>query len=66
MEFKRLCISPAATIGLAVSASSVSGEELSVATFVPPQHHTNTVMFKWFGEELAKRSDGSLTIQARR
>ena len=38
-------------------------EELTVATFVPPQHHTNTVMFKWFGEELEKRSDGSLTMK---
>ncbi len=40
-----------------------SAEELSVATFVPPQHHSNTIMFKWFGEEIAKRSGGSLTMK---
>lgn len=38
-------------------------EELSVANFVPPQHHTNSVLFKWFGEELEKRSGGSLTMK---
>ena len=47
-------------IGTSLSASA---EELSVATFVPPQHHSNAVMFKWFGEELAKRSNGSLTMK---
>ncbi len=47
-------------IGTSLSASA---EELSVATFVPPQHHSNSVMFKWFGEELAKRSNGSLTMK---
>jgi TRAP-type transport system periplasmic protein len=44
-------------------AQTATAEELSVATFVPPQHHTNTVMFKWFGEELEKRSGGSLTMK---
>lgn len=51
----------AATLGL--SAQTASSEELSVATFVPPQHHTNTLMFKWFGEEIEKRSGGSLTMK---
>ncbi len=54
------------TCAIALSAGIVqpaSAEELSVATFVPPQHHTNTVMFKWFGEELEKRSGGSLTMK---
>ncbi len=46
-----------------VTALSANAEELSVATFVPPQHHTNTVMFKWFGEELARRSGGDLTMK---
>lgn len=49
-------------IGLS-SAQTATAEELSVATFVPPQHHTNTHMFKWFGEELAKRSGGTLTMK---
>lgn len=54
----------AATLAIStLFAVSVGAEELSVANFVPPQHHTNAVLFKWFGEELAKRSDGSLTIK---
>ena len=48
---------------LGFSAQTAVAEELTVATFVPPQHHTNTVMFKWFGEELEKRSGGSLTMK---
>lgn len=46
-----------------LASPSVSAEELSVANFVPPQHHTNSFLFKWFGEELEKRSGGSLTIK---
>jgi TRAP-type C4-dicarboxylate transport system substrate-binding protein len=42
---------------------TATAEELSVASFVPPQHHSNSVMFKWFGEELEKRSGGSLTMK---
>jgi len=38
-------------------------EELSVANFVPPQHHTNAVLFKWFADEVAERSGGSLTVK---
>lgn len=45
------------------ATAKVTAEELSVATFVPPQHHSNSIMFKWFGEELEKRSGGSLTMK---
>ncbi|WP_164660205.1 TRAP transporter substrate-binding protein [Tropicibacter sp. Alg240-R139] len=44
-------------------ASITHAEELSVATFIPPQHHVNANLFKWFGEELDKRSGGSLTMK---
>ncbi len=44
-------------------ASITHAEELSVATFIPPQHHVNSKLFQWFGEELEKRSDGSLTMK---
>lgn len=44
-------------------ATSANAEELSVANFVPPQHHTNAVLFKWFGDELEARSGGSLTLK---
>lgn len=61
LKFKVLAIIFGVTqLGMALHASA---EELSVATFVPPQHHSNAVMFKWFGEELAKRSNGSLTMK---
>ncbi|WP_170328275.1 TRAP transporter substrate-binding protein [Ruegeria arenilitoris] len=44
-------------------ASFTHAEELSVATFIPPQHHVNANLFQWFGEELEKRSGGSLTMK---
>jgi TRAP-type C4-dicarboxylate transport system substrate-binding protein len=53
----------ALTLGGLLWSASAAGEELSVATFLPPQHHTNAVVFKWFGDELAKRSDGTLTLK---
>ena len=58
---KNLAVTAFTALGL--MAQPALSEELSVATFVPPQHHTNTVMFKWFGEELEKRSGGSLTMK---
>lgn len=63
MNFTRTMMSVALAMGLVGGASIATAEELSVATFVPPQHHTNTVMFKWFAEELAARSGGSLTMK---
>ena len=48
---------------ISVTAQTAASEELTVATFVPPQHHTNTVLFSWFGEEIERRSGGSLTMQ---
>lgn len=49
--------------GFTVAALPVLAEELSVATFLPPQHHTNTGMFTWFANEIAERSGGSLTMK---
>lgn len=57
------CLGAAAIAFASVLPAQVGAEELSVANFVPPQHHTNSVLFKWFGEELEKRSNGSLTIK---
>lgn len=53
----------AALASLMLGSAPVIAEELSVATFVPPKHSTNTILFKWFGEELEKRSNGSLTMK---
>ena len=53
-------------VAMAISttfATAAHSEELTVATFIPPQHHVNSRLFKWFGEELEKRSDGTLKIQ---
>jgi len=61
--FRRAVISIAMAIGLSASATVTKAEELSVATFIPPQHHINAFYFDWFGKELAKRSNGSLTIK---
>jgi TRAP-type transport system periplasmic protein len=54
--------------GLALAASTTvasfaHAEELTVATFLPPQHHINANLFKWFGEEIEARSGGSLKMQ---
>ena len=46
-----------------VMAATAPAEELSVATFMPPQHHINKNLFGWFGKEIAKRSGGSLTMK---
>lgn len=54
----------AAAVALtAALATAPQAEELSVATFVPPQHNVNAGLFKWFGEELEERSGGSLTMK---
>lgn len=63
MKLKQALMSLALTVGMTGGASLAMAEELSVATFIPPQHHINSNFFKWFGEEVAKRSDGSLTIK---
>ena len=63
MSFKRLGLIAGLAISFGISTHAATSEELTVATFVPPQHHTNTVMFKWFGEELEKRSNGTLTMK---
>ncbi len=63
MNFKQTMLSMALVMGLTGGTSTAMAEELSAATFIPPQHHINSYFFKWFGEEVAKRSDGSLTIK---
>lgn len=63
MAFNRFSLALAFVSAFGLSTQLTQAEELSVATFVPPQHHSNTVMFKWFGEELEKRSGGSLTMK---
>lgn len=63
MNFRQFGLAATLSVTMGLFAQSAASEELSVATFVPPQHHTNTGMFAWFGEEIAKRSGGSLTMK---
>lgn len=63
MGLNRFNVTAAIAFSLGLSAQSAVGEELSVATFVPPQHHTNAVLFTWLGEELEARSGGDLTLR---
>ncbi|MDG1739110.1 MAG: hypothetical protein P8L68_09755 [Paracoccaceae bacterium] len=42
MTFSRITLTAALSGALGVAALTASAEELSVATFLPPQHHTNT------------------------
>lgn len=52
----------AACVALAAPLA-VHAEQLTVANFTPPQHHTNTFLFEWFANELEERSGGDLTLQ---
>lgn len=63
MTKTRFSLAVAISAVLGITAQSATAEELSVATFVPPQHHTNTGMFAWFGEEIERRSGGGLTMK---
>ena len=62
MKLSSLMGAAAITIASVLPLKSIA-EELSVANFVPPQHHTNAVMFKWFADTVAERSGGSLTVK---
>ncbi|MEL7345120.1 MAG: TRAP transporter substrate-binding protein [Pseudomonadota bacterium] len=48
---------------LGLSAQAAVAEELSVATFVPPNHETVTVALAWFEKEITERSGGTLTMK---
>lgn len=59
IKFAQLSMASALDDALGLSAQSAVGEELGVATFVPPQRDTNTTMFKWFSEKIEMRWCGS-------
>ena len=62
-NLKRTMMSLALMAGVTLGTTKAYAEELSVATFIPPQHHINSFFFKWFGEEIEKRSGGTLTMK---
>jgi TRAP-type transport system periplasmic protein len=53
----------ALSLAVVVPAHSVMAEELSVATFVPPNHETVTGALAWFEKEITERSGGTLTMK---
>lgn len=63
MNFRQISLGVTLSAALGLFAQTAFSEELSVATFLPPQHHTNTGMFTWFAEEIDKRSGGTLTMK---
>lgn len=63
MKFTRFGSGLVLSAGLGMAAHSVSAEELSVATFVPPSHETITKALAWFEAELAERSNGEIAIK---
>ncbi|MDJ1006198.1 MAG: TRAP transporter substrate-binding protein [Paracoccaceae bacterium] len=60
---KKLGLTAATALALAFTSQYAAAEELSVATFVPPTHESNVGVFAWFGEEIEKRSGGTLTMK---
>ena len=48
---------------LTFTSGAATSEELSVATFVPPNHETITGALAWFEKEITERSGGELTIK---
>ncbi|MEL6953915.1 MAG: TRAP transporter substrate-binding protein [Pseudomonadota bacterium] len=63
MAFSRFTLASTLALGVCLSAPAALADQLTVASFVPPQHHTNSVMFAWLAEELDARSGGDLTLQ---
>ncbi|MEM8978529.1 MAG: TRAP transporter substrate-binding protein DctP [Pseudomonadota bacterium] len=59
MSFRTIILSAT----LAISAVAAKAEELSVATFVPPNHETVTGALAWFEKEITERSGGTLTMK---
>ena len=51
------------SVTLGMFAQTAARDELSAATFVPLQHHTNTGIFAWFDQEIDKRSGGTLIMK---
>lgn len=48
---------------LGMSGHAAIAEELSVATFVPPNHESITGALAWFEQEISERSGGTLTLK---
>lgn len=63
MELRNYLTGTLTALTLGLSAQAAFAEELSVATFVPPNHESITVALAWFENEIAERSGGTLTLK---
>ncbi|HBS38755.1 MAG TPA: hypothetical protein DEA75_10140 [Rhodobacteraceae bacterium] len=63
MLYSKIGKALAVAVALGSATQAAKAEELSVATFVPPNHETVTVSLAWFEKELAERSGGTLTMK---
>lgn len=61
MRSNKLIATLALAFGFSMQVSAA--EELSVATFVPPNHESVTVALAWFEKEISERSGGELTLK---
>lgn len=63
MLYSKIGKALAVAVALGSATQAAKAEELSVATFVPPNHETVTVSLAWFEKQLAERSGGTLTMK---
>lgn len=63
MLYSKIGKALAVAVALGSATQAAKAEELSVATFVPPNHETVTVSLAWFEKELAEKSGGTLTMK---
>lgn len=59
---KHLTYAAIAALALGAQAVPLSAEVLKISTFVPPNHAFNRMLTAW-GEELAEKSGGELTVE---
>jgi len=63
MKLNKFAITTAFAVSALVgSAGMLTAETLKISTFVPPKHAFNRMLGAW-GEELAEKSDGELTVE---
>jgi len=62
MMKRAIALTLAAVAGLAASVASAQTHELKVSHFLPPNHTFHKELLRW-GEELAKKSNGQLTLK---
>jgi len=63
MLLKKIALKSAIALSVSlVTAGSLTAETLKISTFVPPKHAFNRVLTAW-GEELAEKSGGNLTVE---